>query len=250
MGNPVPEDPISEDPPALEPAPPPSRLPQIPALRQTPGQFASKSAVHLRTAGSALVNWWRAVTIEGLCVAVLWLIGLLIAACAPGPSLGPGRRAHDPGPQLRRRDRAFGTCFFHPGQPTQHVPSVFPARAVCGDCGDRSIDAATFDYEASDPRAHLGFDPGPHRSRDSYSVLGDFTCAPFARHRLRFPPASSPFPSRSVTLVDMVRFFLTKTAQRASPASRGGKSPCRRKPPHVSAILAFRRESYGQFSRQ
>ena len=39
---------------------------------------ASKSAVHLRTAGAALVNWWRAVTIEGLCVAVLWLIGLLL----------------------------------------------------------------------------------------------------------------------------------------------------------------------------
>jgi predicted PurR-regulated permease PerM len=40
--------------------------------------LASRSAVHLRTAGSALVNWWRAVTIEGLCVAVLWLIGLLL----------------------------------------------------------------------------------------------------------------------------------------------------------------------------
>jgi predicted PurR-regulated permease PerM len=31
----------------------------------------------LRTAGTALVNWWRAVTIQGLCVALLWLIGLL-----------------------------------------------------------------------------------------------------------------------------------------------------------------------------
>lgn len=29
-----------------------------------------------RTAGMALVNWWRAVSIEALCVAVLWLIGL------------------------------------------------------------------------------------------------------------------------------------------------------------------------------
>ena len=83
MGNlvpedPIPEDPTPEDPPALEPAAPPPRLPQIPAPRQTPGQFASRSAVHLRTAGSALVNWWRAVTIQGLCVAVLWLIGLLL----------------------------------------------------------------------------------------------------------------------------------------------------------------------------
>ena len=43
-----------------------------------PGKFSAKSAVHLRTAGTALVNWWRAVTIEGLCVAVLWLIGLLL----------------------------------------------------------------------------------------------------------------------------------------------------------------------------
>jgi predicted PurR-regulated permease PerM len=39
---------------------------------------AQKAGVHLRTAGTALVNWWRAVTIEGLCVAVLWLIGLLL----------------------------------------------------------------------------------------------------------------------------------------------------------------------------
>lgn len=32
----------------------------------------------LKTAGTALANWWRAVTLEGLCVAVLWLIGLLL----------------------------------------------------------------------------------------------------------------------------------------------------------------------------
>jgi predicted PurR-regulated permease PerM len=38
---------------------------------------AASAGAHLRTAGTALVNWWRAVTIEGLCVAVLWLIGLL-----------------------------------------------------------------------------------------------------------------------------------------------------------------------------
>jgi predicted PurR-regulated permease PerM len=36
------------------------------------------AGTHLRTAGTALVNWWRAVTIQGLCVAVLWLIGLLL----------------------------------------------------------------------------------------------------------------------------------------------------------------------------
>jgi predicted PurR-regulated permease PerM len=28
------------------------------------------------TAGTALVNWWRAVSLEALCVALLWLVGL------------------------------------------------------------------------------------------------------------------------------------------------------------------------------
>ena len=30
------------------------------------------------TAGRALVNWWRAVSIEALCCAILWLVGLLL----------------------------------------------------------------------------------------------------------------------------------------------------------------------------
>ena len=30
------------------------------------------------TAGKALVNWWRAVSIEALLVAVMWLVGLLL----------------------------------------------------------------------------------------------------------------------------------------------------------------------------
>jgi predicted PurR-regulated permease PerM len=30
------------------------------------------------TAGRALVNWWRAVTIEAFCCSILWLIGLLL----------------------------------------------------------------------------------------------------------------------------------------------------------------------------
>jgi predicted PurR-regulated permease PerM len=70
MADPMPEeDPqTQDDPKALEPAPP------LPAL---PGRPASTTGAHLRTAGKALVNWWRAVTIQGLCVAVLWLIGLL-----------------------------------------------------------------------------------------------------------------------------------------------------------------------------
>jgi predicted PurR-regulated permease PerM len=31
---------------------------------------------HLRTAGSALVNWWRAATLDALIVGALWFIGL------------------------------------------------------------------------------------------------------------------------------------------------------------------------------
>ncbi len=33
---------------------------------------------HARTAGSALFNWWKAVTIEALCVGLMWWVGLLL----------------------------------------------------------------------------------------------------------------------------------------------------------------------------
>ena len=33
---------------------------------------------HARTAGTALLNWWRAVSLEALCIAILWWIGLAI----------------------------------------------------------------------------------------------------------------------------------------------------------------------------
>ena len=33
---------------------------------------------HARTAANALFNWWKAVTIEALCVALMWWIGLLL----------------------------------------------------------------------------------------------------------------------------------------------------------------------------
>ena len=39
---------------------------------------SSRIVNHLRTAGIALLHWLRAVSLEALCVAVLWLIGLLI----------------------------------------------------------------------------------------------------------------------------------------------------------------------------
>ena len=36
----------------------------------------NNAGTHLKTAGSALVNWWRAATLDALIVGVLWLIGL------------------------------------------------------------------------------------------------------------------------------------------------------------------------------
>ena len=34
------------------------------------------TGAHLRTAGGALLNWWRAATLDALIVGVLWMIGL------------------------------------------------------------------------------------------------------------------------------------------------------------------------------
>src|SRR4051794_12582750 len=53
---------------------------------------------HLRTAGTALANWWRAASIEALCVAVLWLIGLEIlrVPLAPAWALVAGLMAFVP----------------------------------------------------------------------------------------------------------------------------------------------------------
>jgi predicted PurR-regulated permease PerM len=92
MADPIPDDPRPEEPPALEPAVSPSILPPAPppqidspmARTESP---ATPQFLHLRTAGRALVNWWRAVTIQGLCVAVLWLIGLLLLHVPLAPLL-------------------------------------------------------------------------------------------------------------------------------------------------------------------
>jgi predicted PurR-regulated permease PerM len=82
MGVPTPDDPVPGDPAALEPVipglPQASPLQAAPQGPPAPSRFSSRSSLHLRTAGAALVHWWRAVTIQGLCVAVLWLIGLLL----------------------------------------------------------------------------------------------------------------------------------------------------------------------------
>jgi predicted PurR-regulated permease PerM len=37
---------------------------------------SGKPVTHLKTAGKALVDWWRAATLDALIVGVLWLIGL------------------------------------------------------------------------------------------------------------------------------------------------------------------------------
>ena len=49
----------------------PSKPPSLPDARLGPASMA-------RTAGFALVQWWRAATLEGLCVGMLWLVGLLL----------------------------------------------------------------------------------------------------------------------------------------------------------------------------
>jgi predicted PurR-regulated permease PerM len=56
------------------------------------------AAQHKRTVGSALVNWWRAVSIQALCLAVLWLIGLEILRVpfAPAWALVAGLMAFVP----------------------------------------------------------------------------------------------------------------------------------------------------------
>jgi predicted PurR-regulated permease PerM len=83
---------MPDDPPPSEPAAAMSTPPQAftgalaaagapaghPSGSLTESNFAAKSADHARTAARALFNWWRGVTIEGLCVGLLWLTGLLL----------------------------------------------------------------------------------------------------------------------------------------------------------------------------
>ena len=44
-------------------------------MSQTPPR---QSGAIVRTAGTALVNWWRAATLEGVCVGALWWVGLAL----------------------------------------------------------------------------------------------------------------------------------------------------------------------------
>jgi len=79
---------------APTPAPPVFTAPQS-GVRMLP---RTSTAQHLQTAGKALANWWRAVSIEALCVAVLWLIGLEILRVpfAPAWALVAGLMAFVP----------------------------------------------------------------------------------------------------------------------------------------------------------
>jgi predicted PurR-regulated permease PerM len=89
----------SEEQPALPTSPPVHERPAVhlseSSLRIPPRMPAVQ---HLRTAGTALVNWWRAVSIEALCVAVLWLTGLelLRVPFAPAWALVAGLMAFVP----------------------------------------------------------------------------------------------------------------------------------------------------------
>ncbi len=75
-----------------------TQVPVAPSAVTVPLQPAPTAAQHLRTAGTAIANWWRAVSIEALCVAVLWLIGLEIlrVPLAPAWALVAGLMAFVP----------------------------------------------------------------------------------------------------------------------------------------------------------
>jgi predicted PurR-regulated permease PerM len=102
------DEPISPVP--YEPAQPPAveqpdhpigyAKPQPSVMESAPPTITGRPSAgqHLRTAGTALVNWWRAVSIEALCVAVLWLIGLEIlrVPLAPAWALVAGLMAFVP----------------------------------------------------------------------------------------------------------------------------------------------------------
>jgi hypothetical protein len=69
-----------------------------PTISGRPISGKPSAAQHMRTVGSALVNWWRAVSIQALCLAVLWLIGLEIlrVPLAPAWALVAGLMAFVP----------------------------------------------------------------------------------------------------------------------------------------------------------
>ena len=130
-GGQMPNDPLAAFPdgPPVAPAPV-VHTPSAPV----PSNFSAKSALHLRTAGSALINWWRAVTIEGLCVAVLWLIGLLLlkVPLAPLWALIAGLMTMVPniGGVIALLGPAFSILVSHPDQPMYRLCFLLGMYAV------------------------------------------------------------------------------------------------------------------------
>ncbi len=59
-------------------------LPAVPENRPR----AAGPAHIARTAGTALLNWWRAATLQGLCVGILWWIGLALIHVPLAPLWG------------------------------------------------------------------------------------------------------------------------------------------------------------------
>jgi predicted PurR-regulated permease PerM len=98
--SPVPYEPAQ--PPVIEPPEQPVGYAKMqrPAAEPVAPTISGRASAgqHLRTAGTAIVNWWRAVSIEALCVAVLWLIGLEIlrVPLAPAWALVAGLMAFVP----------------------------------------------------------------------------------------------------------------------------------------------------------
>jgi predicted PurR-regulated permease PerM len=102
--SPVPYEPVA--PPVIERAMARPEQPVGYARAQSPAVERPTTSIsgppsagqHLRTAGTALVNWWRAASIEALCVAMLWLIGLEIlrVPLAPAWALVAGLMAFVP----------------------------------------------------------------------------------------------------------------------------------------------------------
>ncbi len=191
--DPMPDDAMPDDPPAPEPAAPESELPQA-LTPSVPGpltssNLASRSAGHVRTAGTALFNWWRAVTIQGLCVGVLWLIGLLLLRVPLAPVWALIAALMTLIPNFGGIISLLGPAFaILVSQPSMYRLCIAIGH-VCGDCCDRSTGAAAAHHEARYPGAHLGFDPGADRARHCDSVLGNSARAPIARRGLCLSPS-------------------------------------------------------------
>lgn len=92
------DDPDSEPPKALTPAEASAPLPLEPPMLPPSRKEGPRVSAHLRTAGHALLNWWRAASIQALCDAGLWLIGLLLlhVPLAPAWALIAGLMAFVP----------------------------------------------------------------------------------------------------------------------------------------------------------